>query len=170
VVFSFLESNSSRYLNAQLDNNSYDETSLITIKLPVNDLPYYTNSPIFERVKGNVTIGGMQYEYVERRIFNDSLEMRCIPNAQATHLTNARDEFFKLVNDLQQTSSSGKQHPVKQTVPLKNLLTEYIELESITGFQPIFSEKTLSYNQFLDYLPERSQSPAEQPPDVMIFS
>ena len=126
LVFSYLESHSSELLNVHLDNNNYLEDELITIKLPIDDLPYYTNSPIFERVKGEVVIGGMKYQYVEKRIFNDSLEMRCIPNAQATNLTNARDAFFTMVNDLQHVNSSGKQPPAKQPLTFKNLLADYL--------------------------------------------
>ncbi|MBZ5857954.1 hypothetical protein [Flavihumibacter profundi] len=164
-VFTYLEDSASKHLNTRLDDHHYDEEALITIKLPVENLPYYTNSPIFERVKGEVTIGGMKYQYVERRIFNDSLEMRCIPNAQATHLNNARDEFFKLVNDLQHTSSSGKQLPAKQTITFKNILTECLVNESTATYTPSFTQKDIAYNQFNDYLPCNYQSPQEQPPD-----
>lgn len=165
-VFSYLENNSSQILNARLDERNYDEESLITIKLPVENLPYYTNSPIFERVKGEVNIGGMKYQYVEKRIFNDSLEMRCIPNAQSTHLTNARDEFFKLVNDLQQTSSSGKHNPTKQSNSVKNNLTEVIAAQNEGLFSPFFIERTIAYQQFLEHLPNYISSVQEPPPDL----
>lgn len=164
LVFSYLQHNSSKQLNAQLDQGQYAASSLITIKIPVDNLPYYTNSPIFERVKGQVTIGGMQYQYVERRIFHDSLEMRCIPNAQSTHLSNARDEFFKLVNDLQHTSSSGKPSPIKQ-LTFKNILSECLELEPIAGFTPVFTEKAIHFSQFFEGIPTQQHLPQEQPPD-----
>ncbi|ULQ52353.1 hypothetical protein [Flavihumibacter fluvii] len=165
-VFSYLEESSSQLLNARLDDRNYDEEALITIKLPVENLPYYTNSPIFERVKGEVTIGGMKYQYVEKRIFNDSLEMRCIPNAHATHLTNARDEFFKMVNDLQQTSSSGKHAPAKQSNSVKNTLTEGLTIQKQALFTPSFNERPVAYQVYLDYLPVSFQSAQEQPPDI----
>jgi hypothetical protein len=164
MVFTYLEHSSSKQLNAQLDQGQYAEESLITIKIPVDNLPYYTNSPIFERVKGQVSIGGMQYQYVERRIFNDSLEMRCIPNAQATHLNNAREEFFKLVNDLQHTSSSGKPSPAKQ-LTFKNILTECLEQKFEAGFIPAFTEKARAFNLFSEVIPTHHYLPQEQPPD-----
>lgn len=164
MVFSYLEHSSSRQLNAELDQGQYAEASLITIKIPVDNLPYYTNSPIFERVKGQVNIGGMQYQYVERRIFNDSLEMRCIPNAKSTHLSNARDEFFKLVNDLQHTSSTGKPSPIKQ-LTFKNILTECLELDPIASFTPAFTEMANSYSHFREGIPTHQSLPQEQPPD-----
>jgi hypothetical protein len=160
-----MEGNSNQLLNARLDERNYDEESLITIKLPVENLPYYTNSPIFERVKGEITIGGMKYQYLEKRIFNDSLEMRCIPNAQATHLTNARDEFFKMVNDLQQTNSSGKHNPSKQSPNFKSLLSECLENEYTETFIPSFKIRPVVYQHFMDFFPKSARSPQEQPPD-----
>lgn len=164
-IFSYLENNSSQLLNERLDNREFEEESLITIKLPVENLPYYTNSPIFERVNGKLTIGGMQYQYVEKRIFNDSIEMRCIPNAQSTHLTNARDEFFKMVNDLQQASSSGKHAPAKQTGNLKNNLPDYIQHEQPASFTPAFSENAENYPDLVVKTSDCLRYPQEQPPE-----
>ncbi|MFD2527147.1 hypothetical protein ACFSQD_15100 [Flavihumibacter stibioxidans] len=165
AVFSYMETHLSNDLNQRLDNNHYEENALITIKVPVDQLPYYTNSPIFERVKGNVTIGSVTYQYVERRIFNDSLEMRCIPNNEVTHLTNARDEFFQLVNDLQHTSSSGKQQPVKQAISLKNIFSDYLMDETRPGYEPRFTSRATCYNLFAEQFCNRNTPPQEQPPD-----
>lgn len=167
AVFSYMETHLSQDLNQRLDNNHYEESSLITIKVPVDQLPYYTNSPIFERVKGDVTIGTVTYQYVERRIFNDSLEMRCIPNTEVTHLTNARDEFFQLVNDLQHTSSSGKQQPVKQAISLKNIFSDYLVDESRLDYEPRFTSRPNLYNLFAEQFCNRNTSPQEQPPDFL---
>lgn len=167
AVFSYMETHLSNDLNQQLDNNHYEETALVTIKVPVDQLPYYTNSPIFERVKGKVSIGSVTYQYVERRIFNDSLEMRCIPNNEVTHLTNARDEFFQLVNDLQHTSSSGKQQPVKQAISLKNIFTDFLPNEPGLTFEPDFTSKSTIYNLHTVRFCNRNTSPQEQPPDLL---
>ncbi len=165
AVFSWLDTQSSQQLDAQLDSDRYETASLITIKVPVDELPYYTNSPIFERVKGEVTIGGMKYQYVERRIYNDSLEMRCIPNAHSQQLTNARDAFFQLVNDLQHTSSSGK-NSGKQAVSLKIMITEYLEESTLATFEPSFREVRRPYSGYRFYLPSNATFPQEQPPDA----
>lgn len=165
AVFSYLETHYSQKLDARLDVDHYDASALVTIKVPVDELPYYTNSPIFERVKGEVMIGGMKYQYVERRIYNDSLEMRCIPNAEAHHITNARDEFFQLVNDLQHTNSTGNQTG-KQSVSIKNILTECVESMAIAAFTPVFRETGIIYNDYLVNLPAGIKHSSEQPPDA----
>ena len=110
---SYLESKADLQLQAQLDDNNYEESELISIKAPASSLPYYTNSKQFERVDGQVEIGGIQYKYVKRRLYNDSLELMCIPNRAAMKLQTAKDEFFKLVNDLQHNGQSKKtgSHP-----------------------------------------------------------
>lgn len=168
IFFSWMETHSHLSLNRQLDNNGFDEAELITIKVPIDELPYYTNSPIFERTKGSIAIGGLTYQYVERRIYNDSLEMRCIPNAQATNLTNARDLFFQLVNDLQHTSSNGKQTPAKPLLALKNMMSDYTLFEEVIGFEPAFNLMPASYNLFITKDGRNSHTPQEQPPDAML--
>jgi hypothetical protein len=94
-------------LEAQFDENNYDESQLISIKVPVRYLPYLNNSSSFERVDGQIEIKGIQYKYVKRRIYNDSLEMLCIPNHTAMKLQTAKNEFFKFSNDLQQEKKTG---------------------------------------------------------------
>ncbi len=165
LLFGYMESTSTQYLSSQLDNRQYDESSLITIKIPVENLPYYTNSPIFDRVKGSISIGGMTYEYVEKRIFNDSIEMRCIPNAQATHLTNARDAFFQMVADLQHTSSSGKPAPAKPAISLKNILPDCVQTDGLQAFEPVFTENPILYSDFSCNTSTGVFSNPDMPPD-----
>ena len=94
-------------LEAQLDENNYDEFQLISIKIPVTYLPYYNNSITFERVNGQVEIRGIPYKYVKRRIYNDSLEMLCIPNHAAIKSQQNKNEIFRFANDLQQEKKSA---------------------------------------------------------------
>jgi hypothetical protein len=168
AVFSLLEKQSHQTLNQQLDAMGYEEQELITIKVPIDELPYYTNSSIFERTNGTISVEGITYQYVERRIFNDSLEMRCIPNALATNLTNARDLFFQLVNDLQHNNPDGKQAPVKPALALKNTISDFTLFEEVIGFEPVFSSLSASYNLFQLKECKHSKSPQEQPPDAVV--
>ncbi len=110
VLTSYLEEKANISLETQLDENHYDEHQLISIKVPVDYLPYYNNSQLFERVDGEIEIDGIHYKYVKRRIYNDSLEMLCIPNTAVTALQSAQNEFFKFVNDLQRTGADKGTH------------------------------------------------------------
>lgn len=100
-------------LASRIDRQQYDVSQLISIKVPVTHLSYYNNSGSFERVDGQIEINGIPYQYVQRRIFNDSLELLCIPNQMALRLRMSRDEYFKLVNDIQRSAGSRPgSHPV----------------------------------------------------------
>jgi hypothetical protein len=107
MMISYLESKANTELEAALDDSLYDDSQLLCIKIPVTYLPYYNNSKQFERVNGQIEIKGIEYKYVKRRIFNDSLEMICIPNQSAMTLKKAENEFLKFVNDLQPEKKSG---------------------------------------------------------------
>lgn len=119
-VTDYLEDRADLQMEAQLDQENYDEAALISIKVPTN-LPYYANSATYERVDGSININGVEYKYVKRRIYNDSLEVMCIPNTARTGLQNARDDFFRLANDLVSNTNSKKSggthgHTVKLSV------------------------------------------------------
>ena len=90
-----MEQRADKTLIANLDENNYTESDLISIKVPAVHLSYYVNSKEFERVDGKVEIAGVQYNYVKRRLLNDSLELLCIPNKKATQLKTAKEEFFQ---------------------------------------------------------------------------
>jgi hypothetical protein len=99
----------------RLDNDQFSDADLISIKVPAVHLPPYVNEQQFERVNGQIEIGSRVFNYVKRRILQDSLEFLCIPNDQATLLRIAKYDFFKLVADLQaeqskKTNSNNNNH------------------------------------------------------------
>ena len=75
----FMEQRADETLIASLDENSYSESDLISIKVPAVHLSSYVNDKEFVRVDGKIEIEGVQYNYVKRRFANDSLELMCIP-------------------------------------------------------------------------------------------
>jgi len=105
---SYLGERGDRELSAQLDESKYDESQLLSIKVPARHLAYYNPSIQFERVDGQIEVGGIRYNYVKRRLYKDSVEMLCIPNYSAMQLDAAKNEFFKLTNGLQ---GPDKKHP-----------------------------------------------------------
>jgi len=95
-------------LEARLDRNDYDASTLVSIKIPITDLSYYNSTSGYERVYGQIDVGGVRYNYVKRRIFKDSLELLCIPNLTAIQLRQTKNDFFRQVNDLQQQNQGKK--------------------------------------------------------------
>jgi hypothetical protein len=108
---------------AKIDRSDYDDKDLVEVKVPVN-LPYQTNWQDFERYDGEIQIAGVHYNYVKRKLQNDTLILMCIPNAEKMKLFNARETFFSLVNDMQQ-NESGKHLPLP-VKPVKIFMVEYV--------------------------------------------
>lgn len=101
-------------LESTLDADNYNESGLITLKVPANGLPYYTNSKNFERADGQVEVDHITYKFVKRRLYNDTFELKCIPNSEGMMLQSASNEFFKIVNDLAQNNTGKKPaHSIK---------------------------------------------------------
>jgi hypothetical protein len=104
-----MEENATQRLEARLDRQQYDDNQLITIKVPASYLSYFNVSTTFERVSGTIEVGGVPYQYVKRRIFNDSVEMMCIPNRTALKWRQSGISFFGLVNGVEREGSTS--HP-----------------------------------------------------------
>lgn len=122
LLSDFLQQQANTQLEAQLDNNSYDESQLIEMRVTLN-LPYQTNWSEFERVDGEIEIDGILYKYVKRKVENGQLVLLCLPNEAKMRLQTARDDFFKLVNDLQQSTQNKKSNT--GTTALNSFSTEY---------------------------------------------
>lgn len=105
----YVEEKASSDLADQFIDNKYDETQLVSLKVPVTYLSYYQNSKEFESIDGKIEIGGIQYKYVKRRIYNDSLEVLCVPDQMAIRLKAVRNEFFRFANDLQHPGQEKRQ-------------------------------------------------------------
>jgi len=110
VLNDFMQDRSNLQLQSQLDLRHYDESQLISIRLPATNLAYYNNSAAFERVDGQIEINGIPYQYVKRRIYNDSIELLCIPNQMVLNLRVSGEDYFRLINDIQR-SQQGQGHP-----------------------------------------------------------
>jgi hypothetical protein len=115
LYFYYAQQMADKALMASLDEGAYDHKDLMVIKVPLS-LPYQSDWKDFERVDGEIDINGETYRYVKRKVMNGALVLLCLPDHHRTKLENAKDEFFKLVNNMQSqapaknTTSSGKVH------------------------------------------------------------
>ncbi len=114
LFISWFESHVESQWELRLDNEQYDPSQLVLVKVSADRLPYSNASTGFERADGRVDIGSIHYRYVGKRLYNDSVEFLCLPDREANRLQTAKNDFFSLVNDLQNTGhaktpgSSGK--------------------------------------------------------------
>jgi len=104
-----METTASAELTEQITENRYDENQLISLKVPVTGLAYYNNSKEFEWVDGSIDIQGVRYKYVKRRIYNDTLEVMCIPDAASIRLGEINTAFFRWTNGLSRTGQDRRQ-------------------------------------------------------------
>jgi hypothetical protein len=108
LYISAMEDAANDRLESRLDENDYDESELITVKIPAPALPYYTNSKFFERVDGRIEVNGLQYKYVKRRLYNDTIEILCISDHAATQLEFFNDNMLRSISDWQYNPSEKK--------------------------------------------------------------
>lgn len=94
LAIAYMQSSSDAAIQQKVDKNNYNDNELISIKTTLN-LPYYTSSTNYERAYGSVTINGVAYEYVKRRVHNDTLELLCLPNQTKTNLQSVKNEITK---------------------------------------------------------------------------
>lgn len=146
------------HVEARIDENKYSDTDLISIKVSLN-LPYYTGSAEFERAYGSIKIDGVDYEYVKRRVYADTLEVMCLPNHQKTKLTTVSNEITKAVAD-------GATSPAKKGFSLKTPIpdcfvqqTEQVVFASAELMQTYSTART-------SFLPGNYSSPGEKPPQL----
>ena len=128
-------------LEARLDNNAYDESQLIELKIPIH-LPYQTSWSSYQRYDGEIEINGILYNYVKRKLANDTLVLMCIANTKKMHLETAKDDFFKISNDLMQNNNSKKSGNSKSA--FKNLQSEYDQYSFVLNtLSPVMRPATL---------------------------
>lgn len=110
-------------LEVKLDKSLYNDAELIELKVPMN-LPYQTNWSAYQRYNGEIEVDGILYKYVKRKVSNDTLYLMCIPNTKKMTLETAKNDFFKMSNDLTQNNNSKKSDNSK-TISFKILQGEY---------------------------------------------
>ncbi|HZH38190.1 MAG TPA: hypothetical protein VEX65_12985 [Flavisolibacter sp.] len=132
LVIAYLEKGNNTVMEQKLDRFEYNEDELVSIKTKLH-LPYYASSPVFERTYGSVTIDDVVYEYVQRRVFNDTLELLCLPN-------NAKTKLQDIKNELTGSTADGKASvPVKKAP--STLKISFPDFCQFTGTTTVVYEK-----------------------------
>lgn len=164
LLYNMMASNSDATLELALDAQHYKDEDLISIKQPTN-LPYYTNSKNFQRIDGEVEIDKVKYKYVKCRIYNDSLEMLCIPHVAKMKIEASKNEYAKVANDFQQDNDKKKSG--SETKSFQKILGDYEELHSPNASNSfsIIDNSFLSFNTIIQK--KYYFNTVEQPPDAV---
>lgn len=126
IVTSIMARSADRQLEVQIDNNLFDESELIEVRVALN-VPYQLDKTEFERHYGEMEVDGKYYTYVKRKIENGYLVLKCIPNNSKEKIKEASKDFFKMTNGLTQDQQGKKQN---NTSFAKNFWSEYDSREN----------------------------------------
>ncbi|CAN5526375.1 hypothetical protein BH10BAC2_BH10BAC2_25310 [soil metagenome] len=102
-VFNYFINLSDKQIVREIDNTGYNDAELVEIAIPLN-MPYLVSRDNYERYDGSIEFNGTHYNYVKRKVSNDTLHLLCIANEQKTELYNAKYDYTKQLSD----ASSGK--------------------------------------------------------------
>jgi hypothetical protein len=134
LLYYFLENKANAKLEESLNSNLYSQQDLISFKVPIKHLAYYSNSHQYQRMDGEIEISGVRYHYVQCRLFNDTLELQCVPNYEEMQLGNQKAEFCRLASGLDQAGQSRKSVP--HTASFKYVSVEYLKYEDFLITNP----------------------------------
>ncbi len=148
---------SDEVITAQIDASNYKDNELLQVKVPLN-MPYVINSD-YERVDGQLEYEGVHYNYVKRKVSNDTLYLLCLPNKTKTALASAKSNYTKTVNDI----PSGKKD-TSSTVKKGGLNWEYNAIDALYQLKNSFAvvEKKsgfIFHKPSLVFIPSPAQPP-----------
>ncbi|RYG06528.1 MAG: hypothetical protein EOO02_00310 [Chitinophagaceae bacterium] len=151
-------------LEARLDNNEYDETNLVEMRVSI-DLPYQNDQAEFERFNGEIEINGVQYRYVKRKIEKGQLVVLCIADQDGMKIKSSGDDYFKMVNDLQQ-DQQGKKSEKSSSFAFKGLFNEYQAEDNNWGVNAPFALICKPTTSDTDLITSFTDMIPGQPPEV----
>jgi len=165
VWFYYEVQSSDQKIEALLDKNDYEETDLITIRIPLS-LPYQNDSKDFERISGEVNFNGKVYKYVKRKIENGEFVLMCLPDQHKTKLEKQKNDYFENSNDLVQNNS--KKSGNSKLVFFKRVFSEYDQYSFGFKISSIQINPCVFSIYSAENLPSLKRTPPGQPPDISI--
>lgn len=161
LVISYMQKETIAAVEAKVDKKEYNDNELISIKTTLN-LPYYTSTVEYERAYGSIHIDGKDYEYVKRRVYNDTLELLCIPNHEKTKLET-------LTNDLARSSADGSASAPdkKNNTILKVSLPDFFQAIKTCAASFVSGTAQKYFSRNTQFLPVNFTGRLERPPKSM---
>ena len=108
---------------------------------------------------GEIDINGTHYNYVKRRVNNDTLYLLCIPNQAKTRLLNSKCDYAKQVSD-----SPASEKNSKSAIKKVNLAPEYNRPINNYGLVAPLLNIDNKAGFFIHQLPDRLPNARFRPP------
>jgi hypothetical protein len=125
-IFLGLQYKNDRHLDALLDEDNYDRSDAITIRIPLS-IPYMGETS-YQRVSGAFEYRGEFYKLVKQKLSADTLFVVCVKNEVGKTITQALEQYVKTFTD----KASDANQPAALTIPsfIKDFLPTEIAIES----------------------------------------
>lgn len=141
-VTHYLQQKADAEVQHQIDAGDFTTESLLELEVPLN-LPYTTDWVDWENVAGDIEIAGQHYRYVQRKIENGHLYVRCLPHTQKQQVLNAREAFMQLAYNLQKEGAGSNQ---KAPVYVSNYIGDYDDFAGWPNFRCAITPFSKAYS------------------------
>lgn len=118
LLFQYVIYRSDVAISNQINNNKYQSTDLVDIKIPVHlNIQDWAD---YQPISGQIKDGATCYNYAELKMTKDTLYLKCIQNTDKAKLISAKIIYTKQLNDIP-TNKKAHNVPVKKA----NTLSDY---------------------------------------------
>ncbi len=147
--FYYAEKQADATMEATLDNNQYNENDLVTLSIPLNN-PYLLEESGFQRVNGEVNVGGKNYKFVKRRVTDGKLVLRCIPDTRKMVLKNAKAALGNTTNDISNSGKGSSKNNTQKNFTGNDYISQYTDVQMIPGADPVQPQNAFILGDFAD--------------------
>ncbi|WP_153799529.1 hypothetical protein [Foetidibacter luteolus] len=159
LLFGYLGRQSSARLAGKIEQNSYHEADLVEVKVKLN-MPYYNSQEAYEPLAGDITINGNHYNYVKRKVWQDTLFLMCLPNKERDNLQTAKKDYASAANDF------DDEKPNKGITKKENGFSLYHAFENDYSLKPLCTRANVAYTFICVCLPQSYVGAYDIPPEV----
>ena len=145
ALFQYCIYQADKFNELQISKDRYKPTDLVEVKIPVH-LPGADNYGGYQQISGSVQLAQNCYNYVQMKMTEDTLYVKCIPNYKTTRLNKANTIFARQVSEAP-FNAKKQSSPVKSVTLAKYLPAETTLAATITELTVVLSAKP--YNNAL---------------------
>lgn len=162
LVFGYFIHQSEQQFAQQIDSHQYNDQELVQLSVAIH-MPYIPSNSGFEPVEGSIEIKGVHYDYVKRKVTEDTLYIMCLPNHQKTQLEKNKSAYSSEVNDFATNKKQKERGSFKN-----NSNTEYNNIIPQYSFAAPVAIIFTSGNGIVYRLHNTSIDAPENPPQSII--
>ncbi|MBC7949943.1 MAG: hypothetical protein H7Y42_18810 [Chitinophagaceae bacterium] len=122
LALNFMQKQADLRMETRIDGNEYEESQLVELRVPLQ-LPYQNTWTEFERCYGEIEIDGQLYTYVKRKVEENFLVLKCLPNHNKQVIKATDNILFQAFNGLDLQNNGKQSSPLAKI--LKNILVDY---------------------------------------------